>query len=202
MGRPGSGSDKVEELGRDNDDDDGILQRGSSMMAARCSGMTTGACRCQRGARGRRRELAYVSGELRDGWGKREIESGGVQEVASSMALRSGMTLCDDIPLEEKGRGMGSGGAQAVSSSMTLCRRSRDDPNEERRSGVERGTTQAVVLSTAPRSMVALGADGRPLDGIMHAELLWKLKHGEGSIYRINGYWAKVYGLYDTSESI
>ncbi|KAF7032011.1 hypothetical protein CFC21_043241 [Triticum aestivum] len=127
--------------------------------------------------------------------------TGGAQEVTSSMALRSGMTLCDDNPLEEKGRGMGSGGAQAVSSSMTLRRRSRDDPNEEKRSGVERGGAQAVVSSTAPRSIVALGADGRPLDGVVRAELLWKLKHGDGSIYRSDGYWAKVYRLYDTSET-
>ena len=129
------------------------------------------------------------------------MESGGAQEVVSSMALRSGRTLGDDNPIEKKRRGVGGGGAKAVSSSMTLRRRSRDDPNEEKRSGVERGGAQAVVSSTAPRSIVALGADGRPLDGVVRAELLWKLKHGDGSIYRSNGYWAKVYRLYDTSET-
>ena len=59
--------------------------------------------------------------------------TGGAQEVTSSMALRSGMTLCDDNPLEEKGRGMESSGALAVSSSMTP--RGHEDPNEERRVG-------------------------------------------------------------------
>ncbi|KAE8808918.1 hypothetical protein D1007_14328 [Hordeum vulgare] len=133
--------------------------------------------------------------------GERAMESGGAQEVVSSMALRSGRTLGGDNPVEEKRRGVGGGRAKAVSSSVTLRRRKRDDPNEEKGSGAERGGAQAVVSSMAPRSMVALGADGRPLDGVMRAELLWKLKHGDGSIYRSNGYWAKVYRLHDTSET-
>ena len=66
---------------------------------------------------------------------------------------------------------------------------------------MERGGAEAVASSTAPQSRVPLGADGRPLDGVVRAELLWKLKHGDGSIYRSDGYWAKVYRLYDTSES-
>ncbi|KAM3353193.1 hypothetical protein ACQJBY_024393 [Aegilops geniculata] len=124
--------------------------------------------------------------------------SGGAQEAGSSMAPRSGMTLGGGNPFEEKGR-MESGGAQAVSSSMTP--RGCEDPNEERRSRMERGGAEAVASSTAPQSRVPLGADGRPLDGVVRAELLWKLKHGDGSIYRSDGYWAKVYRLYDTSET-
>ncbi|XBI20739.1 hypothetical protein VPH35_061969 [Triticum aestivum] len=118
--------------------------------------------------------------------GKKEMGSGGAQEAGSSMAPRSGMTLGGGNPFEEKGR-MESGGAQAVSSSMT--------PR------MERGGAEAVASSTAPQSRVPLGADGRPLDGVVRAELLWKLKHGDGSIYRSDGYWAKVYRLYDTSET-
>ncbi|XP_037415130.1 uncharacterized protein LOC119277888 isoform X1 [Triticum dicoccoides] len=122
------------------------------------------------------------------------MESGGAQEVPSSMAPRSRTTLGDDNPIEEKRRGMGGGGAEAVSSSMTPW--GRDDPNEEKIGG-----PQAVASSTAPRRRVALGADGRPLDGVMRGELLRNLKHGDGSIYTSNSYWARVYRLYDTSET-
>ncbi|EMS51278.1 hypothetical protein TRIUR3_33974 [Triticum urartu] len=107
------------------------------------------------------------------------------------MALRSGRILGDEKPIGEKRRGI-------LRSRMSL---DRDNPNEEKRIGIERGGAQAIDSSTAPRSRVALGADGFPLDGVTRGELLGNLKHADGSIYTSNSYWAKVYRLYDTSES-
>lgn len=108
------------------------------------------------------------------------MESGGAQEVVSSMALRSGRTLGDETPRR-----------------MSLVS---DNPSEEKTGGMERGSTQAVASSTAPRSRVALGANGLPLDGVTRGELLRNLKHGDGSIYTSKSYWAQVYRLYDTSS--
>lgn len=119
------------------------------------------------------------------------MECGGAQEAVSSMALRSGRILGDENPIGEKRRGI-------LRSRMSL---DRDNPNEEKRSEIERSGAQAIASSTAPRSRVALDADGFPLDGVMRGDLLRNLKHGDGSIYTSNSYWAKVYRLYDTSET-
>jgi hypothetical protein len=103
------------------------------------------------------------------------MESGIARAVASSKAPHSRVTLADETSIEEKRRKIESGGAQAVSSSSTAA---------------------------APRSRVPLGDDGRPLDGVTRAKLLRHLRHGDGSIYRSNGYYAKVYRLHDTNESM
>ncbi|KAM0867388.1 hypothetical protein ACQ4PT_041998 [Festuca glaucescens] len=100
------------------------------------------------------------------------MESGIARAVASSKASHSRVTLADETSIEEKRRKIESGGAQAVSSS-----------------------------AAAPRSRVPLGDDGRPLDGVTRAKLLRHLRHGDGSIYRSNGYYAKVYRLHDTNET-
>ncbi|KAK1629898.1 hypothetical protein QYE76_004213 [Lolium multiflorum] len=100
------------------------------------------------------------------------MESGIARAVASPKAPHSRVTLADETSIEEKRRKIESGGAQAVSSS-----------------------------AAAPRSRVPLGDDGRPLDGVTRAKLLRHLRHGDGSIYIRNGYYAKVYRLHDTNET-
>ncbi|KAK1630012.1 hypothetical protein QYE76_004327 [Lolium multiflorum] len=100
------------------------------------------------------------------------MESGIARAVASPKAPHSRVTFADETSIEEKRRKIESGGAQAVSSS-----------------------------SAAPRSRVPLGDDGRPLDGVTRAKIIRHLRHGDGSIYRSNGYYAKVYRLHDTNET-
>lgn len=99
------------------------------------------------------------------------MEDGGVQAAAGVMALRSRIAFGDEDSIEEKRR------------------------------KVESGSARAVASAGAPQSRVPLGEDGRPLDGVMRASLLRHLKHGDGSIYRSNGYWTKVYRLQDTNET-
>jgi hypothetical protein len=101
------------------------------------------------------------------------LGSGSAQAVASSKAHHRSATLGDEASVEEKRRKIESGAAQAV----------------------------AAVVAAAPRSGVPLGDDGRPLDGVTRAKLVRHLRHGDGSIYRSHGYYAKVYRLHDTSES-
>ncbi|KAK1630013.1 hypothetical protein QYE76_004328 [Lolium multiflorum] len=99
------------------------------------------------------------------------MESGIARAVASSKAPHSRVTLADETSIEEKRRKIESGDAQAVSSA-----------------------------AVAPRSRVPLGDDACPLDGVTRAKLIRHLRHGDGSIYRSNGYYAKVYRLHDTNK--
>jgi hypothetical protein len=98
---------------------------------------------------------------------------------------------------------MESGSTQAVASSKaphSIAALGDETSIEEKRRKIESGAAQAVAAA-APRSRVPLGDDGRPLDGVTRAKLVRHLRHGDGSIYRSNGYYAKVYRLHDTSES-
>ena len=99
---------------------------------------------------------------------------------------------------------MDSGSARAVPSSKSSQSRvtfGDEDSIEEKRGKIESGSARAVASAGAPQSRVPLGADGRPLDGVMRASLIRHLKHADGSIFRSNGYWTKVYRLQDASES-
>ncbi|XP_037417522.1 uncharacterized protein LOC119280954 [Triticum dicoccoides] len=99
---------------------------------------------------------------------------------------------------------MESGSARAVPSSKSSQSRvtfGDEDSIEEKRGKIESGSARAVASAGAPQSRVPLGADGRPLDGVMRASLIRHLKHADGSIFRSNGYWTKVYRLQDASET-